>query len=128
MSYRLITKAFALSLNGVVRQADIRAYAAPKTPATLTATIGGSEAPIKLTGGIGRGSVVRSYMYFMFNEESAYIEITGAEYAAIKAGAKAEIIENMPALPPETILERAEIAQAAAEVEAPKAARRAKTK
>ena len=92
MSYRLITKAsFTLSGNAT-REVDVRAYAAPKGASVGTITLNGAgDVSFKLTGGQGRGAVVRSYMYFTHKGESAYIEITRDEFTALKAGGKASV-------------------------------------
>jgi hypothetical protein len=85
MSYRLITKA---TLTGATleRMADVRAYAAPKGASVGVFTLNGESTPFKLTGGQGRGTVVRCYMYFMLRGESAYIEISKDEMTELKTG------------------------------------------
>lgn len=85
MSYRLITKA-TIAINNNERMADVRAYAAPKGAAIGQVQLNGNAVDFKLTGGQGRGTVVRCYAYFMLNGESAYIEISATELASLKAG------------------------------------------
>jgi hypothetical protein len=91
MSYRLITKA-TITLANNERQADVRAYAAPKGAPVGEITLNGEATPFKLTGGQGRGTVVRCYMYFMFKGESAYIEITKEEMTELKAKNHATLV------------------------------------
>jgi hypothetical protein len=94
MSYRLITKAlFSIAdTNGKTtsREVEVRAYAAPKRDAVGQVTINGDFQPYKRTGGKGRGTADRRYMYFPFKHgdkvESAYIEITEAEATALAGG------------------------------------------
>jgi hypothetical protein len=121
MSYRLITKAtFTLANNE--RTADIRAYAAPKGAVQGEITLNGESTGFKLTGGQGRGTVVRCYAYFPYNGESAYIEITKDEMTELKAGNRANLVtEAKPIATPEAP-ETSEVA------EAPKAIRVRKAK
>jgi len=92
MSYRLITKA-SFSLSGAAsREVDIRAFKSPKGASVGNLTLnGGGDVPFKLTGGQGRGTVVRCYCYFFHKGESAYIEVSRDEFAALKSGAQASV-------------------------------------
>jgi hypothetical protein len=85
MSYRLITKATLILANNEI-QADVRAYAAPKGASVGEFSLNGESTPFKLTGGQGRGTVVRCYMYFMLEGQSAYIEINKDQLTELKAG------------------------------------------
>jgi hypothetical protein len=90
MSYRLITKA-TLTLNNNESIVDVRAYAAPKGASVGEFSLNGESTPFKLTGGQGRGTVVRCYMYFMLDEVSAYIEINKDQLTELKAGNHARV-------------------------------------
>jgi hypothetical protein len=91
MSYRLITKA-TLTLANVETAVDVRAYASPKGASVGNLYLNGTDAPFKLTGGQGRGSVVRCYCYFPLGNESAYIEVTRDQFTELKAGNRASIV------------------------------------
>lgn len=88
MSYRLITKgAFkVVTANDetIERACEIRAYGAPKREADGQITVDGVVTAYRLTGGKGRGTAVKNYLYATVKGESAYIEITEKERAALK--------------------------------------------
>lgn len=87
MSYRLITKATLVieSANNerIERVVEIRAYPSPKRDAVGTLSVNGEDVPYKRTGGKGRGTQDRRYMYFPLGAESAYVEITESEANAL---------------------------------------------
>jgi len=91
MSYRLITKATLTLANGETT-VDVRAYQSPKGAPVGSLELNGQDVPFKLTGGQGRGSVVRCYAYFPLRGESAYIEITRDQMAELKAGYHANLV------------------------------------
>jgi hypothetical protein len=135
MSYRLIVSAVLsiVSASGAKSEAkkEVRAYVAPKAPATgeieIVALDGSrSTAPTKRTGGIGRGTVVRNYLYFPLafggKAESAYVEIDASEAAALIGGRASLALVAEPATPAPAEAE----APKAEAPEAPKATRRAK--
>ena len=125
MSYRLITKA-TLTLDNNERMAEIRAYAAPKGAPVGTIEVNGVNRSFQLTGGQGRGTVVRCYMYFHIGTESGYIEITKDEMTTLKAGHTPRIV-SLVATPeaPESV-EEIEAAMGLAVEQAPKATRKSR--
>jgi hypothetical protein len=132
MSYRLITKA-TLTLANNEFTVDIRAYASPKGAAVGTLSLNGSDVPFKLTGGQGRGSVVRCYAYFPLGNESAYIEITKDQMTELKSGNHATIttqaaVDKIIASPeaPDTVEDIVDAISEAAEPVAPKATRKSR--
>jgi hypothetical protein len=131
MSYRLITKA-TLTLANNESQVDIRAYASPKGAAVGTLSLNGSDVPFKLTGGQGRGSVVRCYAYFPLGTESAYIEVSRDQFTELKSGNHATIttqaaVDKIVASPeaPDTVEDIVDATSEAAEP-APKATRKSR--
>lgn len=120
MSYRLITKA-SFNLAGSTREIDVRAYAAPKGQSQGSLVLNSDYTDYKLTGGQGRGTVVRCYMYFMLKGESAYVEITRDELAEIKTG-NLVTIDTITTVK-QAINDSVVIEPAAAEPVAPKAKR-----
>ena len=125
MSYRLITKA-TLTLANIESTVDVRAYAAPKGAAVGNFTLNGESTPFKITGGQGRGTVVRCYMYFMLDGQSAYIEITKAQLDELKAGKHAVLDTQAKVASPEapdTVEDIVDAVSEAAEPVAPKAKR-----
>lgn len=128
MSYRLITKA-TLTLANNESQVDVRAYVSPKGASVGTLSLNGTDVPFKLTGGQGRGSVVRCYAYFPLGTESAYIEITKDQMAEFKAGNHARIVTQAAYSPeaPDTVEVLIDAVSEAVEQPTPvKATRRAK--
>lgn len=91
MSYRLITKATLVITpatgEAISAIAEVRAYPAPKRPASGNLTVDGTSVDFRRTGGKGRGLLNRQYVYFPLGNESAYIEVTDEQATAITAGA-----------------------------------------
>lgn len=90
MSYRLITRA-TLTITPatgepITRVTEVRAYPSPKRDASGAITVDGKPESYKRTGGKGRGTQDRRYMYFPMRGESAYTEITEAEATALIGG------------------------------------------
>lgn len=90
MSYRLITRATLtiVAATGVTttRDLEVRAYPAPKRDAAGAITVDGQACSYKRTGGKGRGTADRRYVYAPVKGESAYFEITEQEAAAMIGG------------------------------------------
>jgi len=137
MSYRLITKASITITPAtgevITAPVDIRAYQAPKKPASGSLTLDGTSVDFKRTGGKGRGLLNRQYVYFPLGKESAYVEVTEAQASAITAGAVVAITTTPTPVPPApeapSTPEPVTAEQAAPEApapEAPKAPRRAR--
>ena len=129
MSYRFIAKAtITVTPKGgqpIVHNESIRAYPAPKRPASGQITVGDKQVAYQRTGGKGRGLLNHDYLYFPFANESAYIEITREQAIALTGGAVCVITPQVEqAKAAEPVAEPVEQVAEPVAPEAPKAKRR----
>ena len=93
MSFRLVSTAI-LTIANESLPIDIRAYPAPKKPASAALVFNGDTVPYKRTGGKGRGLLNRSYVYFIRGEESVYFELPEALVYLVNSRAPISIVET----------------------------------